>query len=303
MEVRLSSADGPIRAAGLVPTRDVVSLHGLTVAYRRIPGAGIPVVLVHGIGTSGAAFDPVLPLIARSGNEDIAIDLPGHGDSSKERGDYSLGSLASTLRDLLDQLGYDRAVIVGHSLGGGVALQFAYQYPARCAGLVLVCSGGLGREASVLLRAASLPGSEIVLPLLANRRVLAVYGFAARTLSRVGIHPEGLSLDRISVLERFSDPSSRMAFLATLRGVMDLQGQRVSALAKLPATAHLATLLIWGDHDTVIPVEHAHAVHEQLPNSRLVVFPGAGHEPHKFDPERFADLIREFVADSVSPHA
>jgi pimeloyl-ACP methyl ester carboxylesterase len=277
---------------------EVACLHGQSVAYRRIPGAAVPVVLVHGIGNSGASWEPVLPLIADSGVEVVAIDLPGHGKSSKDRGDYSLGSLASTLRDLLDHLAYERAVIVGHSLGGGVALQFAYQYPARCDGLVLVASGGLGREASVLLRAASLPGSEVVLPVLANRRVLAVARALSQKLRRLGIRPEGLADDRLDLLARFSDPGSRMAFLATLRGVMDLQGQRVSALAKLPATAHISTLLIWGDRDAVIPVEHARSVHAQLPQSRLVVFPGAGHEPHRHDPERFATLIREFVARS-----
>jgi len=236
----------------------------------------------------------VVGLLADRGVELIAVDLPGHGRSSKGRGDYSLGAMASTLRDLLDHLGVQRCVLVGHSLGGGVALQFAYQFPQRIERLVLVASGGLGPETSPLLRAASLPGSELVLPLIANRRTLSAMTWVGDTLARVGARPQFLSEDSVATLREFADPQARGAFLATLRSVVDISGQRVSAVSKLPVAAHLPVLLVWGDRDLIIPMEHGRQASELLPDGTLVVFPGAGHEPHRFDPQRFADLIVAF---------
>src|SRR3954453_23879476 len=135
-----------------------ITLHGHRVAYRTA-GSGPVVVLVHGITGSCATWDLVIDRIAQHYTV-VAPDLLGHGESAKPRGDYSLGAYASGIRDLLAALGHDRATIVGHSLGGGIAMQMAYQFPERCERLVLVSSGGLGREVHFLLRAASLPGSE-----------------------------------------------------------------------------------------------------------------------------------------------
>jgi pimeloyl-ACP methyl ester carboxylesterase len=270
---------------------DTVRLHGQEVAYRQSPGEGAPLVLVHGIGASSSTWDPVVDLLAETGRSVVTLDLPGHGRSSKERGDYSLGALASTVRDLLDHLDVPRAVVVGHSLGGGVAMQFTYQFPERVEGLVLVASGGLGEETFPLLRAATLPGAEIVLPLITHPRTLAVMGVAGGALSRIGLNPEALSADAVRTLQELDEPQARNAFLATLRGVVDFRGQRVSAVSKLSSASGVPTLLIWGDRDPVIPVEHGVRAHELLPDSRLVVFPGAGHEPHRFDPERFAELV------------
>src|SRR6185312_10042016 len=108
------------------------------------------------ITSDSSVWQRVLPGLARRCTV-IAPDLPGHGESHRSRGDYSLGASASTMRDLMLMLGTTRATVVGHSLGGGVAMQFAYQFPEMCERLVLVDSGGLGREVSMLLRAATLP--------------------------------------------------------------------------------------------------------------------------------------------------
>jgi pimeloyl-ACP methyl ester carboxylesterase len=251
--------------------------------------------LVHGVGSSSVTWDSVLLGLAGSGRHVVAVDLPGHGSSSKGRGDYSLGALASTVRDLLDELGESSCVVVGHSLGGGVAMQFAYQFPGRCDGLVLVASGGLGPEAFAPLRAATLPGAELVLPLITHPRTLGAMSRLGSVLSFVGIRPEALSPEAVATLQELADPEARTAFLATLRGVVDISGQRVSAVSKLPGAAHLPVLLVWGERDRVIPMDHAVTAQELLPDSRLVVFPGAGHEPHRFDPERFADLVADFV--------
>src|SRR5205807_4432731 len=128
----------------------------------------------------------VLPDLARRRTV-IAPELAGHGQAAKPKGDDSLGAHASGLRDLLVALGHDRATFVGHSLGGGVAMQAAYQFPERCERLVLVDSGGLGRDVSMLLRAATLPGSELVLPLLAASRLLDAGRLAGSLLGRVGL--------------------------------------------------------------------------------------------------------------------
>ncbi len=277
-------------------------LHGQEVAYVEIPGSGPLLLLVHGVGSSRRTWEPVLRLLEQRGAHVIALDLPGHGESAKGRRDYSLGALASTVRDLMDHLGERRAVLVGHSLGGGVSLQFAYQYPERIEGLVLVASGGLGREASPLLRAASLPGAELVIPLIAHPRAVAAVTYANRLLRHVrgGVAP--LSDDSLVTLRELSDAETRAAFLATLRSVVDVSGQRVSAVGRLASAAHLPTLLVWGDRDPIIPWHHGREAVEQMAGSRLVIFPGAGHEPQLHDPERFAALLIEHAA-RVSPAA
>src|SRR6266545_6244135 len=147
-----------------------IELHGHRVAYR-CAGEGPVIVLVHGITSTSSTWERVLPALAKRFTV-LAPDLLGHGGSAKPRGDYSLGAYASGVRDLLIALGHERATFVGHSLGGGVAMQLAYQFPEHCEHLVLVASGGLGREITVLLRAASLPGSELVLPLLVNEQLV-----------------------------------------------------------------------------------------------------------------------------------
>jgi pimeloyl-ACP methyl ester carboxylesterase len=269
-------------------------LRGQVLAYEDRPGTGPLVLLVHGVGSSRATWDTVVPLLSKHGLHVLTVDLPGHGGSSKGRGDYSLGALATSLRDLLDHLGYERCVLVGHSLGGGVAMQFAYQFPARCDGLVLVSSGGLGPETNSLLRAASLPGAELVIPLLAHPTSVSAITQVGRVLGALHIGPGLLSEDSMTVLAGLHDAPTRAAFLATMRGVVDISGQRVSAVSRLP-DARLPILLIWGDRDPVIPIEHGHAAAALLVDGRLVVFPGAGHEPHRYDPQRFADVVAEHV--------
>jgi pimeloyl-ACP methyl ester carboxylesterase len=256
----------------------------------------LPLVLVHGVGSSSSTWDEVAPRLADRGLDVLTLDLPGHGSSASERGDYSLGAMASTIRDLLDHLGHERCIFVGHSLGGGIGMQFAYQFPTRTAGLVLVASGGLGREASPLLRAASLPGAELVLPIITASRTVRALGASGRLLGRLRGNGPLLDDESLTTLRELAEPARRAAFLATLRSVVDVSGQRVSALSKLPTASHLPTLLVWGDRDPIIPLAHGLAAVELLPYGRLVVFPGAGHEPHRHDPERFVDVLSDHAA-------
>jgi pimeloyl-ACP methyl ester carboxylesterase len=146
-----------------------IDLHGHRVIYR-IAGSGPPVVLIHGMVNSSRHWEAVALRLADNYTV-IAPDLIGHGDSATPRGDYSLGAHAASIRDLLAVIGIDRATIVGHSLGGGVAMQFFYQFPQRTERMVLVSSGGLGREVSPMLRGAALPGAAALLWLAAHPRV------------------------------------------------------------------------------------------------------------------------------------
>jgi pimeloyl-ACP methyl ester carboxylesterase len=228
----------------------------------------------------------------------IAPDLAGHGESDKPRGDYSLGAHASTLRDLLLALGHDRATVVGHSLGGGIAMQFSYQFPDMCERLVLVDSGGLGREVSLLLRAATLPGSDLVLPLLAATRLLDAGARVAGLLDRLGLR-FGTDIEQMAHgHSTLSEADSRAAFLHTLRSVVDAGGQRVNASNRLYLAQHIPFQLIWGERDSIIPVEHGLAAHEALPGSRLEVLERSGHFPQLDEPERFLETVLDFVEET-----
>ncbi len=275
-----------------------IELHGHRVAYR-CAGSGPAILLVHGITSTSATWERVMPYLARRFTV-IAPDLIGHGESAKPRGDYSLGAHASGVRDLMVSLGHESATFVGHSLGGGVVMQLAYQFPERCERLVLVDSGGLGREVSILLRAATLPGSELALPFLAHTRLLdagrAIGSLLGRTGIRVATDLGELGRGHASL----EDPEARSAFLHTLRTIVDPLGQRVSATDRLYLAENIPFMLVWGKRDRIIPVDHGLAAHELVPSSRLEVFEEAGHFPHIDDPQRFLDVLLDFI-DSTEP--
>jgi pimeloyl-ACP methyl ester carboxylesterase len=229
----------------------------------------------------------------------IAPDLLGHGASAKPRGDYSLGAYASGVRDLLAALGHDHVTVVGHSLGGGVAMQFAYQFPERTQRLVLVSSGGLGREVNLLLRAAALPGAELVLPFLVPGWLDRVVDGAGWAGSRLGLRVRQDVGEMVRGFLSLNDAAARAAFLHTIRAVIDPGGQRVSGHDRLYLTANLPTLLLWGERDPIIPVAHAHAAHAAMPGSRLEVFAASGHFPHMDDTFRFVEAMRDFLATTA----
>jgi len=280
------------------PSR-TIELHGQTVSYVEA-GSGPVLVLLHGITSSSRTWGAVLPLLAERFTV-IAPDLLGHGASGKPRGDYSLGAYASSIRDLLIALGHDRATVLGHSLGGGVALQFAYQFPERLERLALVSSGGLGREVSILLRAATLPGAEYVLPVISGRAVRDATTASLRALGKLGIRPNA---DGIGIGEGFGslgDVEARRAFLQTARSIIEPSGQRVSAADRLYLAAWLPTLIVWGERDRMIPVAHGRAAAAAMPDSRLEVFEEAGHFPFNDDPERFARVVVDFMETTEAP--
>jgi pimeloyl-ACP methyl ester carboxylesterase len=252
-------------------------------------------VLVHGIAGSSTTWSRALPLLAEH-HRVIAPDLLGHGESAKPRGDYSLGAYASGIRDLMVALGVERATIVGHSLGGGIAMQVAYQFPERCDRLVLVSTGGLGKEVSPILRALALPAAEYVLPVLLAAPLHGVADSVARVARRVGLHPDPLVAEIWDSWRRLTDARAQRAFVHTVRSVIDVAGQRVSARDRLYLASAVPTLIVWGDRDTIIPVEHARIGHELMPGSRLEVFEGVGHFPPLQQPERFVAVLEDFIA-------
>jgi pimeloyl-ACP methyl ester carboxylesterase len=270
-----------------------LELHGHSVAFRR-GGTGEAVLFVHGMAGSATTWRYVMPALAEDFTV-LAPDLPGHGSSDKGRGDYSLGALANALRDLLVALGHDRVTIVGQSLGGGVALQFAYQFPERCARLVLVSSGGLGEEVSPLLRVLAFPGAQFVLPIVCTRWVHDAGDGIASAFRRVGLRPSPELAEVWQAYGSLADDDARAAFVHTLQSVVDGSGQRVSALDRLYLAAALPTLIMWGDRDRIIPVAQAHATHAAIAGSRLEVFEGAGHFPHCEDPARFVAVFADFM--------
>jgi pimeloyl-ACP methyl ester carboxylesterase len=275
-----------------------VRLHGHRVSYRTA-GSGPVVLLVHGIAGTSEQWAEVAPVLAEEYTV-VAPDLLGHGQSAKPVGDYSLGAYAVSLRDLLVVLDHRRATIVGHSLGGGIAMQFAYEYPVFAERLVVMSSGGLGREVHPILRAATLPGAELVLPLLAHERVLGAGGAVGQVLARLGLRAGPDIAEMARGYASLGDAQARAAFLHTVRAVIDHSGQRVSAADRLYLTSLLPTLIVWGRRDPLIPATHGEIAHGQMPGSRLEIFEEAGHFPHLDEPIRFAALLREFL-DETDP--
>ena len=271
-------------------------LHGHRVSYRTA-GSGPVVLLVHGVAGTSEQWADVAPILAESFTV-LAPDLLGHGDSAKPVGDYSLGAYAVTLRDLLIVLGHRRASVVGHSLGGGIAMQFAYEYPVFAERLAVVSSGGLGREVHPLLRAATLPGAELVLPLLVHERVLGAGGALGQVLARLGLRAGPDIAEMARGYASLGDAEARTAFLHTVRAVIDYSGQRVSAADRLYLTSLLPTLVVWGRRDPLIPAAHGEAAHREMPGSRLEIFEDAGHFPHLDEPIRFTAILRDFLEET-----
>jgi pimeloyl-ACP methyl ester carboxylesterase len=283
------------RTSDFEVVRDV-ELHGHRVSYRTA-GSGPVVILIHGVAGTSEQWANVAPVLAERFTV-VAPDLLGHGQSAKPQGDYSLGAYAVSLRDLLIVLGHRRASVVGHSLGGGVAMQFAYEYPVFAERLVVVSSGGLGHEVHPLLRAATLPGAELVLPLLVHERVIGAGEAVGQVLARIGLRAGPDIAEMARGYASLGDAEARTAFLHTVRAVIDYSGQRVSAADRLYLSSMVPTLIVWGRRDPLIPVAHSEFAHQSMPGSRLEIFEEAGHFPHLDEPVRFAAVLRDFLEET-----
>ena len=274
---------------------ETVTLHGRESGYL-IGGEGPVLLLIHGMAGTCENWREVIEPLARHYTV-IAPDLPGHGLSAGGQGDYSLGNLAAGLRDLLLVLGHERATLVGHSLGGGVAMQFSYQFPEMVERLVLVSSGGLGLEVSPVLRAAALPGADLFIAATAGAGQ-KIGGAIGRGLSRVGVKPAADLAEVARGYGSLAEPERRKAFLATLRSVVGTEGQRVSAADRFYLAEEVPVLIVWGARDPIIPASHGEDAHRVLPGSRLEIFDDVGHLPQIEQPSRFITVLEDFLAET-----
>jgi pimeloyl-ACP methyl ester carboxylesterase len=276
---------------GTFPVR-YVTIHGHRIGYRR-GGHGPVLLLLHGIAGSSQTWIPAMELLQDEYTL-VAPDFVGHGHSAKPSGDYSLGNFANWMRDLMIVLGIGRSTVIGQSFGGGVAMQFAYQFPERCERLVLVDAGGLGREVSWLLRLITLPAVEYAMPVLFPSFVRRWGDAAARLAGQTGFR----SVPAVEIWHAYrslTDQENRQAFVRTMRSVIDPGGQTVSAMDRLYLAEHIPTLIVWGERDRIIPLSHAHQALKAAPHSRLEVMPGVGHFPQAQDPAMFVDILQDFL--------
>lgn len=288
----------PVRE--VTPTLHFRTIHGYRRAFR-VAGSGPTLLLIHGIGDNSTTWHSVHSKLAQRFTV-IAPDLLGHGQSDKPRADYSVAAYANGMRDLLSVLDIDAVTVVGHSLGGGVAMQFAYQFPQLVQRLILVGAGGVTKDVNVALRLASLPLGGEALGLLRLPMVLPALQVAGRALGTVfGSTGLGRDLpDALRILTDLPEPTASSAFTRTLRSVVDWRGQVVTMLDRCYLTESVPVQLIWGDQDAVIPVSHARMAHAAMPGSQLEIFSRSGHFPFHDDPDRFVEVVEKFI-DSTAP--
>lgn len=277
--------------------RRSTTLAGHRISYLEAgPAEGSPMILVHGLLSDATTWTRALPGLAAQGLRVIAPDLPGHGESDKPaNAQYSLQGFAATVTALMDELGFDRVTMGGHSLGGGTAIAMSYLHPERVRDLVLVASGGFGTDLHAVLRGATLPGVRPLLRFAFRPRISRV--LASDQLHRTfRLRPE--AVENLARMGRgISTEDGREAFFATLRENIDRGGQRGSMLEMGFVNPELPTLLVWSERDPIIPQTHAEVARRFLLRSTLVTVPGVSHEPHRRHPDRFVSAVGEFLSE------
>jgi pimeloyl-ACP methyl ester carboxylesterase len=276
------------------PTKSV-ALHGRRITYSS-DGTGPVLLLIHGMAGTRESWREVIQPLARN-HTVIAPDFPGHGDSAPGGGDYSIGGLAAGLRDLLLTLGHERATLVGHSLGGGVAMQFAYQYPEMVERLALVSSGGLGPEVTPVLRAAALPGADLFISTTAGPAAW-IGSVIGRGLGAIGLRPGADVAEVARGYASLADAERRAAFLASVRAVIGTGGQLIDAADRLYLAEGLPVLIVWGSRDPIIPLRHGEDAHRTISGSRLEILDDVGHVPQLEAPGRFLVALEAFLQET-----
>ncbi len=283
---------------------EFVTIHGKRRAYVKT-GSGPALLLLHGLACDRTTWDRVIPLLAKKYTV-IAPDLLGHGLSDKPRADYTLGGYANGMRDLLTVLGIDKVTVVGHSFGGGVAMQFAYQFPERTQRVMLVSSGGLGHEVTPLIKLVQAPGWEAAMRVITMPGLRHLETTTLRALASYGAGPlrkYTRDLDEAAtIVESWRDRRTRFAIRHLVRAVVDWRGQIVTMSDRAYLTESMPMAVVWGRDDQVIPVRHASNVAVLAPESSVTVLPDSGHFPHRDHPEEFVRLLDRFVA-STAPAA
>ncbi len=270
-----------------------LTIHGHERAFVKM-GEGPVLLLLHGLGCDHTTWLPVLRDLAQHFTV-IAPDLLGHGVSAKPRADYSVGGYANGMRDLLTVLNIDKVTVVGHSFGGGVAMQFAYQFPERTERMILVAPGGLGPEVTPFIRAVTLPGFHQAMGVATLPGLRQVGKAGLRALARTGL-PAARDLAEVAeIYESFKDPRARAAIRHVVRAVVDMRGQIVTMVDRAYLTQAMPMLVVWGSDDVVIPASHAENAARIAPGAVVEVLPNCGHFPHKDHPDRFVKIVQSFV--------
>ncbi|MFI5425781.1 alpha/beta fold hydrolase [Aeromicrobium sp. UC242_57] len=269
-----------------------VVVHGYRRAFR-IAGSGPALLLLHGLACDSSTWSEVMPGLAEHFTV-IAPDLLGHGESDKPNADYSLGGYANGMRDLLTVLGIEKVTVIGHSFGGGVAMQFAYQFPDRTERVVLVSTGGLGKEVSPLIRLLTVPGSSMAIAAATALPWRPLVSGGLRSLARLPLSATRDLGEVARIYESLADPAQRTAVQRVTSHVLDWRGQFVTMTDRSYLARLMPVLVIWGRDDMVIPAAHADLAPTEI--SDVHVLADSGHFPHKDHPDRFIQIVTEFIA-------
>ncbi len=266
---------------------------GATVHYQEFGDAPAPtLILIHGYTASTYVWHTVAPRFADEGFHVIAVDLLGFGFSEKPGWfDYSIASQARMIVRLMNRLGIGRATLVGSSYGGAVASTIALDYAERVEKLVLVSAVCNDEVLShPILKLVAIPGvGEIIAPFLIDSKRLL------KRRMKGTMAPENhhlITKKRIESVHRpINAADAHRSFLATARNWDACRIQDDAQYIGQP------TLIIWGEKDTVIPIENGERLYNSILNSRFVVFKECGHHPQEEKSDLFVDLITEFCRD------
>ena len=275
-------------------TIEVLGLH----ARYLTAGAGLPLVLLHGVGTNAGEWTWVLPALTRNYLV-YALDLPGYYGSS-EPPDYSPAFTARFVSEFLDAVGAESAGVLGSSFSGLVALRLALSEPERVSALVLADSAGLDRAVNPALAALTLPkGSELGVATW-NR---TPPGAAQRVFMRALLmfaHPWQIPISWLTgQYKAAQQPNFTQTELAALRTIINLAGQREVLFDQLHHL-QMPTLIVWGTEDRVFPYWQAKEAAARLKKGTLKLIPSCGHLPHVEQPKRFVSILSEFLGLAVA---
>ena len=276
-----------------------LQLSGINARYWRC-GSGPPLVLLHGIGGSLEAWHRNIPTLS-AGHEVIALELPGCGRTSAPPAypKDTLGLFAQFVAAELDHLGLDRAVLVGSSLGGAVAIEYALRFPQRLDALILVSSAGLSTAVGWPLRVLAVPGLG---EWMSRPSRIA----SARSLRGIVADPAVITDDEIDAAFQLAQlPGAQRSFLSMLRvycSFFGLKRREISRIVGGLSRIDTPVLLIWGDRDPIVPVDSLQIALRHLQRAQAAVLPGAGHLPYVEQPEVFDRVLLDFVA-SLGAHS
>jgi pimeloyl-ACP methyl ester carboxylesterase len=270
-----------------------VEVDGLPIRYL-VAGMGPPLVLLHGAGDNTLDWQWVMPALAAT-HRVYAPDLPGSPDSARPAADYSPAFFERFVAAFVDALNIGRAMFVGNSLGGFIALRLALSEPARVTALVLVDSAGLGRAVNPAFTSVNVPGlGEAAMPFW--RTPIGAYQRAwGRTALLFAHSPGSVPHEWIAEQKRLAlSPGYLEAHLNVLRALVSPLGQREVLVDLLPAL-EIPTLVMWGTRDRVFPQSQAREAVSRLQEGSLALIPNCGHMPHVECPDLFLAALGQFL--------